>query len=285
MTVLSVTEMWSRRGGSVNSEQFSPNDQRYALSRGFHVTCEVDDTEAVILADARIPRHGDEHPTRTGAYVTSVQPTPVSQILWSVIVGYEGQTPEIEQIENTVSVEWTDVTTTEPIDRDWDGDAIMTANGEPVEGLTVDIPDQVCVIKRRFATINTYSIAAYRLATNSDEFLGWPPGTARLVGFAASNAFKQGALLERWDVTTRIQFRQPFANTTPAQAWYKRWRHEGLYVKIDGVVQRARDAQGQEVARPVLLNVDGELETDPASALYNHTQVYGSLPYSQLGLL
>jgi hypothetical protein len=42
---------------------------------------------------------------------------------------------------------------------------------------------------------------------------------------------------------------------------------------------------GQEVTKPVLLKADGTVETDPAAAVFNHTQVYDSLPYSGLGLL
>ena len=86
-------------------------------------------------------------------------------------------------------------------------------------------------------------------------------------------------------MTARIQFRYPYANTTPAQAWYKRWRHEGLWENLGGIIQRARDNLGQEVTKPVLLKADGTKETDPDAALFIHSQVYGSLPYSGLGLL
>jgi hypothetical protein len=58
-----------------------------------------------------------------------------------------------------------------------------------------------------------------------------------------------------------------------------------LYVNVGGIVQRARDGQGQEVTKPVLLKTDGTLETNPNSAVFIHSQVYGSLPYSALGLI
>jgi len=141
------------------------------------------------------------------------------------------------------------------------------------------------VITRKFTSINTSGIAAYRRSTNSDTFLGWPPGTARLIGFSAKNRFVYNGLQEEWNVTARIQFRQPYANTTAAQAWYKRWRHEGLYILDGATVRRATDDQGQEMTKPVLLKVDGTQETNPDNAYFVHTQVYGSLPYSALGLI
>jgi hypothetical protein len=72
---------------------------------------------------------------------------------------------------------------------------------------------------------------------------------------------------------------------TDAQAWWKRWRHEGIYVNVGGVIQRARDYMGQEVTKPVLLKTDGTQELDPNSAVWVYTQLYGSLPYSGLGLI
>ena len=72
---------------------------------------------------------------------------------------------------------------------------------------------------------------------------------------------------------------------TDAQAWYKRYRHEGMYVKVGGVIRRAVDEQGQEMTRPVLLMADGTQETNPNNALFRYEKVYDSLPYSGLGLI
>lgn len=280
MSVINWTQMWSKRGGSLSSEKKSAIDQVWSLTEGFQVLAEVGDDPEVIKLGLGISI-GDAHPTVSGVYVKDINPQPMnSPIFWVVTVAYEGVKNEF-----SLKVSWSDATTTEPIDRDITGRAILTFNGEPVEGLSVDVADQVVTIQRPFVSINTYGIAAYRRATNSDTFLGWPPGTARLVGYEASNQFVYGGIQEMWDVTARIQFRQPYANTTAAQAWYKRWRHEGLYVKVGGVIQRARDAMGQEVTKPVLLKADGTQETDPDAAVFNHSQVYGSLPYSGLGLI
>jgi len=280
-TITAVTQMWSRNGGSYSSAKFDTFANSWTITEAYCVVCTVDTDIKTVREATGIPQFGTAHSTELGAYVESVNPEQISPILWIVTVGYVGTAPDAGDVE----VDWSDAATSEPIDRDYNGAAIVTANGEQVEGLNVEVADQVCVIRRRFMTLNTYAIGAYRQAVNSDTFLGWPPGTARLVGWQAKNKFKYGAPLEQWDVTARIQFRMPFGGATAEKAWYKRWRHEGMYVKVDGVIQRARDPLGQETSRPVLLKTDGTLETDPSAALFKYTQVYGTIAYSGLGLL
>lgn len=280
MTVQNVTRQWSKTGGSLSSAKLTAIDQVWAVTEGYQVLAEIGDSADAIVAATGIPVIGQQNDMGIDAYVEKIDAQQISPIFWQVIVSYRG-IPD----DAAVDVEWTDSVTTEAIDRDIDGRAIMTVNLEPVDGLSMDVADQVVVIRRKFLTIDTAGIAAYRRSTNSDTFLGWPPGTARLVGFSAKNSFLYGAPNERWDVTARIQFREPYANTTNAQAWYKRWRHEGLLVSNGFVIQRATDDLNQEVTKPVLLKLDGTQETNPDNAYFFHTQVYGSLPYSGLGLI
>jgi hypothetical protein len=283
MAVIDVTKMWSKSGGSFNSQLRDAFDQSFAFTEGYQVLSDtVDDNITLIIDAAGLPRNGDQHPSGFPAFVTSIRATPIGPIFWLVEVGYEGESNE----PATVDVAWSSVMSTEPIDRDFAGRAIVTANGEQVEGLSMDISDAVVVITRKFATFTAAQIAPYWRSTNSDFFLGYPPGTARLMGFEARNQFAFGRPNEAWTVTARVQFREPYFNTTPAQAWYKRWRHEGLLVKYaDNVIRRAVDASGQEETKPVLLKADGTRESDPDQAVFIHTQVYGSLPYSALGLV
>jgi len=280
MSVIDVTKMWSKTGGSLSSAKLSSIDQVWAVTEGYQVLCEADDSVDAIVADVDIPLMGSQHPTGISAYVEKIDPVRISPIFWVVTVSYRGVADD-----EGVDVEWTDSTTTEPIDRDWFGRAIVTANNEPVDGLSMDVSDDVVIIQRKFLTLNKPALRMYRRATNSDTFLDYPPGTARLIGYSAKNKFKRGAGQELWTVTARIQFREPYANTTDAQAWMKRWRHEGLYVNVGGTIQRAVDDKQQEKTKPVLLKVDGTEETNPDAAYFFHTQVYGSLPYSGLGLI
>lgn len=284
-SVVDVTQMWSRRGGSFTSEKFDTFANNWTLQEAYQVVHTVDTDQKTIVEASGIPDYGAAHPAVPNSYVEKKDVEVVSPIMSIVSVGYLG----MEFDAGDVEVEWSDTSTSEPIDRDINGRAILTVALEQVEGLTVEIADQVVVIRRRFLSINTNSIAAYRHATNSDTFLGWPPGTARLVGFQAKSKFKYNAPLELWDVTARIQFRYPFMGATAAQAWYKRWRHEGLMVLTTAnditTRQRARDPLGQEVSRPILLKEDGTQETNPDNAKFYYTQVYNELPYSGLGLI
>lgn len=280
MSVQSVTKMWSREGGQGTSQKYDTFASEWSHTSAYFVVAEIGDTIETVAGAADIPNYGDRHPTGADSFVNFKAADPVGPISWIVTVGYEGKT-----FEATVDIEWTDSTTSEPIDRDYDGHAITTFNGEPVEGLAMEISDPVVVVRRQFFEFNAYTAGAYRHATNTDTFLGWPPGTARLIGYSAVNQFKFGAPLEQWDVTARIQFRYPIAGASAAQAWYKRWRHEGYYIKDGSLIRRATDSLGQEVAKPVLLKADGTQETNPDNAVFYYTQVYGSLPYSALGLI
>jgi hypothetical protein len=284
MSVINVTQMWSKTGGSFSTENFNAYSAKYQITEAYQVLCEIGDDIKVAVTAVGIPSIGEQHPSGAFAYVKGYNATPMGPTLWVVTVTYEG-VPDPAFVTEVVDVEWSDITSTEPIDRDFDGKAIVTVNKEKVEGLTMEIADQTCVIRRRFNSINTYAISAYRHSTNSDTFLGWPAGTARLVGFSAKSQFSYGAPQGGWDVTARIQFRAPLAGATAAQAWYKRWTHEGYYVNIGSVVRRATDAQSVETAKPVLLKADGTQETNPDTPLFKYTKIYGSLPYDALGLV
>lgn len=285
MAALNVTPMWSKEGGSGESEKYDSFATKFSHTEGYMVEAEIGDSPEDVLATSGmsvmgIPDYGARHRSGADSFVITKTAEPMGPIFWMVTVSYKGQ-----RFDGNVDVEWSDTTSSEPIDRDYNGRAITTANYEQVEGLTYDLSDSVCIIRRKFFLFDAYIAGQYRHATNSDTFLGWPPGTARLVGYSAKNQFKFGQPLEQWDVTARIQFRVPYMGATPEQAWYKRWRHEGLYVRNGSLITRAVDGNYQEVTKPVLLKIDGTQETNPDNAYFVHTQVYGSLPYSALGLI
>jgi hypothetical protein len=281
MTAISVTQMWSKEGGSGESEKYDSFATRFSHTEGYQVEAEIGDSPEDVLAATGIPAYGERHRSGADSFVISKDAQPLGPIFWIVTVNFTGS-----RFDGNVDIEWTDSTSSEPIDRNYFGAAITTINHEQVEGLTYELSDPLVIIRRKFFSFNAYTMAQYRHATNSDTFLGWPPGTARLVGISAKNQFKFGMPLEQWDVTARIQFRIPYMGATAAQAWSKRWRHEGLLTRDEpfGIIARGRDEMGQELTKPTLLKLDGTKEPDSNNAIFVYTQIYGSLPYSALGL-
>jgi len=291
MAVIDVTQMWSRDSSSVSSEKADPDRIDFTFTTAFQVLTDTPQayTHENLITEARskgLPFIGDAFPDPdVAALVIDFGVTRMSPILYLVEVRYQG----FPNNQQTTEVEWGDTSTTEPVDEDWNGKAIVNVNGEYVEGLTMDLSDPVLVLRRKFFGINIAAIHAYRHSTNSDTFFGFPPGTARLAGYSASASFSGGIQQGWWNVTARFQFRWPY-RCTPAQAWYKRYRNEGYMVRVNEVTgtgitkrKRAVDFFKTDSTTPILLNADGEEETNPNNALWLFAQVYGSLPYSALG--
>jgi len=189
-------------------------------------------------------------------------------------------------VSNEVNITWRNATMDEEIDEDWDGKPIVTANDEPIYGITERISDQIATIDRNYASINMYAIRGYLRATNSDAFLGWPPGTARLMDYQAAKTFTDG-FGGFWKVSATIQFREAY-RTTPDKAWYKRVRHEGVLVRdtAAGKPHIAWDEVTKSpVTKPILLKANGTRETNSDSAHWLEFQTLNSLPFNVLGLI
>jgi hypothetical protein len=254
---------------------------------GYQVIHTVDETQAVICAaviatsplaypGTYVPRKGIGTITRIGPIYTMVQ------------VSYEGEVGpnglDDSPLNKIPEPDWEDVSSEAAIDSDWDGNPIVTANNEPIHGITMEISDQSVTILRNYALFSPWLVHNYRHSTNSDVFFNYAPGTARLVGFSAKPVLFAAATY--WEVTAKIQFRYPF-RTIPDKAWYARVLHQGLMVRgADGKITRAIDQKTRnETSTPVLLKADGTLETDAANAIWLEFKRYNSLPFAALGLI
>jgi hypothetical protein len=281
-------EMWSKQTGTAES----PDGRRRAvtMTRAFTMTLDADDRLEECYQAANLPLVYDRYPGTQFVICRKLTPSRLAPTLGMVICDYSGEVSPSDNngspVETVVKVTWNATVTDEAIDEDWNGSPIVTKNGEPIEGLTEKLADDVVTIERNFLTVNRYALRAYRRAVNSDVFLDWPPGTARIIDDEATATFING-IAEYWTVRMSIQFREPF-NTTPQRSWWKRVRHEGYYV---------RDTAGDDphiawdkktkspVTKKILLKEDGTREDDPENAFWLEFQTLGSLPYSALGLL
>lgn len=285
--------MWSQR----TSDWASQDGQtfRASFSEAYQVEHTPDTTELQIRAASGIPQLRSFYP---GTYVPCVG-TPITKVgpAFSILTArYEGETGPNQQTESPENMlpiyVWSDTTSTEPIDEDWDGKPIVTANGEPISGVTMELADQTLTVTRNYLAFSPWLTHQYRHSVNSDVFASYPPGTARLVQFSASSEYSDTRNFSYWKVNAKIQFRYPY-NTTPARAWWARVRHEGYYIREGSKIVRAVDCNKEPTVKPVLLKADGtrnlkagsNCEDDDDTAQWLEFKRYNSLPYSTLGLL
>jgi len=303
--IVEYSLMWSKPTTSASA---SDNFRKYQikLQRAYQCVTSPDETESGVyngtdLQGNQLPqlgaRFGLDYPFAYADNISIERPSP---ILWIVTVDYTGELgPGESNNENNPlfappRIDWDDVESEQEIDEDFDGNPIQTINGEPIEGVKALIPDQTVSIKRNMLLFNPYVQARYRRAVNSDIFLGWPPGTAKLMKLSASNVPNdQGGY---WEVSAQIQFRYPY-RTTPEKAWYSRVRHEGYYERVElsgpgagTKVVRAVDSNKEPVTKPVLLDgsgfrIPGVEPGEVQTAHWLEFKLYDSLPYSALGLL
>jgi|694.fasta_scaffold03631_35 hypothetical protein len=276
MAVLDVHKMWSRFSSSVSADEVS-------VEVGYQIVVEaVPETSLYeVYAAPGLPAMGSQYSDDFPyIYAASASVERVSPIMYLMTINYTGQGGSGENNDfGGVNITWSDAESEQAIDEDWNGNPIVTVLNEAIEGVTMNIADQVVTIQRKFLAFSPSAVHAYRHSTNSDTFLGYPPGTGRLIAYSATS--QNGGI---WDVSASIQFRYPY-RTTPAKAWYARVRHEGYYIKKDNKKIRALDEAGEPMTRPVLLKQDGTEETEKENAFWLEVQRYGSLPYNALGLL
>ena len=283
MPVLSVEKSWSRTGSSYGSQDGYTYTATF--SEGYQVVHTYDTTEEEILFATGIPRVGDLYPNTFAICKKVGNVSKVGQLMSIVPVEYDGQVGPTGIADNPLNhrpkYSWTDATTNEPIDQDVNGQPIVTVNGEPIEGLTMEVADQVLTVQRNFALFSPWLTHQYRHSVSSDVFATFPAGTARMIAFSADS--QDAATFSYWSVTAKIQFRYPY-NTTPDKAWHSRARHEGFYEKIGTRIVKAA-VNGEPVVKPVLLKADGTRETVAANAIWLYFPRYTPLPYNALGLV
>ena len=301
MAALEVTEMWSKPTFDVRlTDNFRKLTTK--LQRAYQVLTTPDAVEWDVFQANGIPAAGspfsDAFPF---VYADGASVERVSPILWVVTIDYNGEiAPDDSDPESPNNpifapprIDWDDVESEEEIDEDWDGNPIQTANFEPIEGVKALIPDQTVSIKRNMMSFSPYVQARYRRSVNSDLFLGWPPGTAKLMKLSASNVF--GETGGYWEISAQIRFRFPY-RTTAEKAWYARVRHEGYYERIElsgpnnTRIVRAVDGNKEPMTRKILLDSSGYRLEPPANgeqqiAHWLEFKLYDSLPYSALGLI
>lgn len=276
-----ATLMWSRDSFGIASDRGLRKTA--TIKSGYQITCPVGYSVQDVSAVPGLPLTNSSYPGLSDMRLRKKDFTKVGPTYWICIVTYEGT--NIDPVQEPPEIEWSDSTSSEAIDEDWDGNPIVNVNNEPLEGVTMDVADLVLSVKRNFRTFSPALQFQYRHSVNSDTFLGFPAGCGRLTKLSGKQQWWQDGA-GYWSVSAQIQFRYPY-RTTFAKAWYARVRNEGFWVKdeVAGRLVQAIDQAGQPTQRPVLLKEDGTIERNPEAATWLEFKRYQSLPYAALGLL
>lgn len=298
--------MWSKAGGDFTlTDKFRTAQAKFQSA--YQVFTEPDADISDVIQASGIPEAGSSYSAfYPYVFANAARPERISPVYWIAYVDYEGELkigggnqPQSPML-TPAKIDWDDVETEEEIDEDYDGNPIVTKNNEPINGVKRLFADQTVTIRKNMLMFNPYVQAAYRESVNSDLFLGWPPGTGKMMKFQATSV-KDSTIGGGgyWEVTAVIQFRYPF-RTTPDKAWYKRVRHEGFYKRVDKPgppvagqlpfqIVRALRA-GEPTSKPVLLDENGYQLADveppnQVQANWLEFKLYNPLPYGALGLL
>jgi len=240
------------------------------------------------------PRVRDAHPDYYILRAESVSIVKVAPLKFDVTVNYKSpayrdgadvpwnQPTEIEYFGNSVDAE---------VDEDVNGNPIVTAAGEKIEGITRTFTDMGIRLAKNFISFEPAAFYLYSDKVNSDTFAGFPPGTLKVQNIGAKEQWFEGQT-PYVAVTCEIMARQPY-RTTNAKAWWSRVRHEGYYCWNSGgtTVGKAIDNQTKSPSdRPVLLDVNGkqidmDLYTPPTAppAVWLEWELYETISFSSMG--
>ena len=289
-----ATKMWSKDDFDVTATKGLRKKAR--ITEAYQITCPPNYSKVEVSAIAGIPATGSVYISEDSNGGAIALPTircktrsfqKLGPIYWIATLKYEGEFgdagPDAAATATRPIISWTDTETDEAIDQDWDGNPIVTANGEPIEGVTMKIADNVLTVERNYRFFSPWLTSQYRHSVNSDTFASYPAGTGRMTRFSAKQAWDEDDN-GYWQVSASIQFRYPY-NTTPERAWYARVRHEGYYERVSGDIVRAVDDNKEPTTKPVLLKTDGTRETNSENAHWLEFKRYQPLPYNSLGLL
>lgn len=235
MSIVSSTQMWSRRAGQIAS----PDGRSYSAQfpTAYQVLHAPNTSEAAILNS--VPALRSRLAGYDYVFCTSVGPIqavgPIMSIVPVVFSGEIGGENSTSPFDQPPQITYESATSVEAIDIDGFGLALTNSNGEPVQGLQTEVHDMILSVSRPFLAFNGVLALQYMNSVNSDfyQILGdvWAPGQCAMKRFRVNPIFSDGGLVEYFQIEAVIECRLPY-NTVPARAHWHRYRNEGFYERL-----------------------------------------------------
>lgn len=227
-----------------------------------------------------------------GLYICdSVSVKAVSSIFYTATATYKtpkldpnNEEPEDPILARPVKVSYSTVSTEEPVDTDVNDDPLETSTGEIFQGRTRTVSDLKATITKLYDTFTPSSFYEYQDTVNSDTFLGFPPGTAKVMAITATQVEEQQR--PYWEVTVEVLFRKPY-RVEAAKAWYLRILHEGYYCfTLESLETPVRITDGnlEPVSQPQKLGPTGLKLLDGEEPEWLTFQIYETSTFSGMNL-
>lgn len=190
MTII-VTEEWEGQSISLTATDdllgvLGDDDTNFIVTvDGDFTTQQAKQLAITATGPPSIPTIYQPHPFNPFLFVSSIRAVPIKgPKFFLVTVHYEAL---IDPISLPPDIRWTKVGSTEPIDVDGNGLPILNSADQPFDPPPTDNLDDLL---RRYTVnwenFNHLQVAPFLGAVNADTFIGFPPGTCKIIDFSAT---------------------------------------------------------------------------------------------------
>jgi hypothetical protein len=264
MPVIDVIAKWSERSADIGRRM-----------RGYTVkTDSVTDTEDVVHKAAGLPKYGAAYDGDATYMVTARTVKPLGPTLWEAVVTWDRkvfnlQNPEEGPLSQPPEYRWSSAVSTEEVEKDAEGFALINTADEPITGVMEDFYDSVLTVTFNVASYDERLARQYRGAVNADEYRGAPPGTV-LVSDITAVSRGQGSEQPYFSVGVELIFREDGWDRRFLNQGFREW--VGLDTDADGnKIKRfaeITDKEKRKVTEPVHLNATGQRLVDGADPVW-----------------
>lgn len=249
-------------------------------------------TEAPLIVFAAVPTvypYGDALLFILQLDTAEVSRNPGSKYHWTANVNYSSRTPDPDKsgpaksgydnpLDEPPVIKWSSGTTTEIIEKDINGVAILNSAGEPFDPpVEIQVPQPKLTISRNEASFSGTDALDYVYTVNTASFAGGAAGTVLCVGINADDSYSNG--VQYWKVTYEFLYRR--------QGWQKSLLNQSMMYKTGGNWKRITDDAGQFITDPVPIDELGQVidrDNLPASASFLDFDVYEEKNFGDLNL-
>ena len=296
MGITAVQLIYDGVEGSLDQKLVRSYTQKY------RVITDSSDTQSVSVRNATDPNTGLRIPLLFDRYMpgtdqdlaamaTSISCSAGDMLasggaVWEVTVQYStdvGEDPQ--QGDNPLLrppvVTWSSENVIRIVDKDVNDEPIVNTANKPFDpGVDIEEARFILEVQRNEPIFNTAYVDTYQNAINSDTFLGFAPGTARITGIRAQQLVEND--VQFWQISLQITFNR--------DGWQKKILNAGYEKKLianpvdEEDWEIIKDVTGARLSTPSNLSLNGQSVLPDGTGIFLTFDVYEEVPFGPLGL-